>query len=68
MTMNAVFQKTSEQTIAAPSTTPEAIAAGRSRPALLGFFALTGGAGVAGAGGVSEGLMAGSELSDLEKL
>src|SRR3954451_21779282 len=54
MIMNAGFQNTREGMIATPRTTPEAIAAGRFLPARLVF---TGGAGVAGAGGVSEELI-----------
>src|SRR3954452_5716143 len=54
MIMNAGFQNTSEAMIATASTTPEAIAAGRLRPARLVF---TGGAGGAAArGGAGGGL------------
>ena len=40
--MKAVLAKTSDAMMAMPSTTPEAIAAGRLRPARLAFGAATG--------------------------
>src|SRR3954449_3675128 len=54
MIMNAGFQNTSEAMIATASTTPEAIAAGRLRPARLVFTG--GGRGWAGGGGLGGGL------------
>src|SRR4051794_38305834 len=72
ITMNAVFQKSSETMIAAPRTTPDAIAAGRLRPARLTW----GGTGVAGVEGTSGrggggddiGRSGLREASDLEQL
>src|SRR6478672_1366773 len=74
MSMKAGFQNTSDAMIAAPSTTPDAMAAGSLRPARLG--GATGGEGVAGVreacgdDGSSDSVMSGGlrRSSDLEQL
>src|SRR4051794_25276838 len=59
ISMNAVFQNNSDRAIAASSTTADATAAGRSRPALPWSFV----------GRLCDGaLVMGSDRSDLEQL